>query len=61
MHPGDLAAGTLRSILRQAHLTVEELKEALYHAAFHIQALSSDNSTLLCNFGMGSDLNSGAW
>lgn len=29
MHPGDLASGTLRSILRQARLTVGELKEAL--------------------------------
>lgn len=29
MHPGDLAPGTLRPILRQARLTVEELKEAL--------------------------------
>ncbi|MBI4164661.1 MAG: type II toxin-antitoxin system HicA family toxin [Acidobacteria bacterium] len=29
MHPGDLAPGTLRSILRQAHLTIDELKKAL--------------------------------
>lgn len=29
MHTGDLAPGTLRSILRQARLTVEELKKAL--------------------------------
>ena len=29
MHAGDLVPGTLRSILRQARLTVEELKEAL--------------------------------
>ena len=29
MHGGDLAPGTLRSILRRARLTVEELKEAL--------------------------------
>ena len=29
MHTGDLAPGTLRSILRQARLTVEELKDAL--------------------------------
>ena len=29
MHSGDVAPGTLRSILRQARLTVEELKEAL--------------------------------
>jgi len=29
MHAEDLVPGTLRSILRQARLTVEELKEAL--------------------------------
>lgn len=29
MHSGDVAPGTLRSILRQARLKVEELKEAL--------------------------------
>lgn len=29
MHVGDLAPGTLRSILRQARLTVEDLKHAL--------------------------------
>ncbi len=29
MHPGDLAPGTLRSILRQARLSLKELKEAL--------------------------------
>ena len=27
MHPGDLAPGTLRSILRQARLTAEQLTE----------------------------------
>ncbi len=29
MHTGDLSPGVLRSILRQAHLSVEELKEIL--------------------------------
>lgn len=29
MHPGDLAPGTLRSILRQAHLSIVELSKAL--------------------------------
>ena len=29
MHPGDLSPTVLRSILRQAHLTIEELKEYL--------------------------------
>lgn len=29
MHPGDLSRGVVRSILRQAHLTPEQLKEAL--------------------------------
>jgi len=29
MRPGDLSPGVLRSILRQAHLSVEELREVL--------------------------------
>ena len=29
MHSGDVSPGVLRSILRQAHLSVQELREAL--------------------------------
>ncbi|HEY6290379.1 MAG TPA: type II toxin-antitoxin system HicA family toxin [Terriglobia bacterium] len=29
IHPGDVSPGVLRSILRQAHLSVQELRKAL--------------------------------
>lgn len=29
MHPGDVSPGVLRSLLRQAHLSVQELRKAL--------------------------------